>query len=224
MCGIDQPLTPAKLARCSEAAIVVLSVPVAALDSVLSLLQPHLRAHTILTDITSVKMLPMALMQKYHSGPIVGTHPLFGPSLQPDSLRVCLVPGENTPEPALIAVEAIYTAMGCTTFRSTAQAHDRAMAAIQSLNFITSVAYFAMLAQHTEYTPFLTPSFERRKEAARKLLTEDAPLFTGFQESNPMATETVREYRNYLNLAAGGDVDILVQLAKPLFQGAPLED
>jgi Prephenate dehydratase len=65
-----------------------------------------------------------------------------------------------------------------------------------SMNFITSVAYFALLAGQEDLLPFLTPSFRRRQNAARKMLTEDARMFAGLFEANPHSHEAVRQYRN----------------------------
>ena len=47
---------------------------------------------------------------------------------------------------------------------------------VRPMNFITSVAYFALLAGQEDLLPFLTPSFRRRQNAARKMLTEDARM------------------------------------------------
>ena len=73
---------------------------------------------------------------------------------------------------------------------------------------------FCDLAEHEELLPFITPSFRRRLEASRKLLTEDAPLFEWLFEANPMSQESIRQYRSFLNVAAGGDVNVLVQRAQ----------
>lgn len=90
------------------------------------------------------------------------------------------------------------------------------MASIQGLNYITSLAYFAMLSRKRN-APFLTPSFERRKEAARTMLTSDSAMFAGIFAANPMSQEAVREFRSYLNVAAGGDIEVLAELAKGWF-------
>ena len=77
-----------------------------------------------------------------------------------------------------------------------------------------SVAYFALLAGQKDLLPFLTPSFRRRQNAARKMLTEDAQLFAGLFEANPHSHEAVRQYRQMLNLAAAGDIDLLCRRAQ----------
>lgn len=217
--GADVPLTPDVLAAaCAGADVALLCVPAAVLGEVANLLVPHLEAGAVLADIASVKMLPVRAMRRAYAGPVVGTHPLFGPRPGPDYNAVCVTPAEDTDEAAVRTVEGLFESMGCTIFRSTPEAHDRAMAAVQGLNFITSVAYFAMLSQRDDILPFLTPSLQRRTEAARSMLTSDAALFTGIFESNPMSQDVVREYRAYLNVAAGGDVDVLTALAEAWFR------
>lgn len=199
---------------CAAADIVVLCVPIVVVDEVLKNVVPHLAKGQILIDIASVKVNPMRQMQAAYAGPVVGTHPLFGAQPQPDELSVCLCPGDQALESHTTMVEAIFSSMGCICFRRTAWEHDKAMAAIQGLNFITNVAYFASLAHHPEYLPFLTPSFHRRKEASETMLTRDAELFEALFEANPLSQEMVRHFRSYLHVAAGGDINILVEKAQ----------
>lgn len=213
--GLDLPLTDDIFAEALPGAdAVFLCIPAGAMAEVLPHLVPHLDGGQILADITSVKMQPLGQMERAYAGPVVGTHPLFGPKPQPSDLRVCITPGATATDTHIGLVEGLFKDMGCSTFRSTAEAHDSAAASIQGLNFISSLAYFATLAEHEELLPFITPSFRRRLEASRKLLTEDAPLFEWLFEANPMSQESIRQYRSFLNVAAGGDVNVLVQRAQ----------
>lgn len=209
--GIDQPLThDALAAACQGAAAALLCVPAAALKDVVQKITPHLPPQAVLADVTSVKVQPLEIMEAGWPGPVVGTHPLFGPCPDADmDLPVAVTPGARADEHHAALVEHWFTRMGCRVFRCTAEQHDEAMAAIQGLNFISSLAYFATLAQREELLPFLTPSFRRRQESARKLLTEDARLFEGLFEANPFSHELVRQYRSFLNLAAAGEISLL---------------
>jgi prephenate dehydrogenase len=209
----DQPLAGAGLGElCAAADLVLLCVPIAAMPEALHTLLPYLNARQVLADIASVKVRPMAQMQAAYSGPVIGTHPLFGPDT-PGELRVAVCPGAQAKEEDIQLVEGLFTRIGCTVFRTTAQEHDEAAAYIPGLNFVTSAAYFAILAEHPEFLPFLTPSFQRRKEAARTMLTEDGPLFEALFEANPAGQDAVRGYRAFLNLAAGGDLSLLRERA-----------
>lgn len=213
--GIDQPLDAETLAQAAGADMVILCVPARHLESTLKKLVPFLRPGCILADITSVKEAPMRHMEKHWHGPVVGTHPLFGPSPAPGSdLPVCMVKGKNAGEADAQKVRAFFETIGCRVFESDAVDHDKAMAVIQNMNFITNLAFFAATAHHKELLPFLTPSFQRRKDAAAKMLNEDAEMFMGLFEANPHSHEAVRAYRKMLNLAASGDIELLCRRAQ----------
>lgn len=209
----DAPLADTALhTACAGATVVLLCVPAATFATVLRAVVPHMAAGVVLADITSVKVRPLEQMEAAWAGPVVGTHPLFGP-LPGQDMPVALTPGAHATQAHIALMTDIFTRIGCRVFVTTAPQHDRAMAAIQGLNFISSLAYFATLAGQEELLPFLTPSFMRRKDAAQKQLTEDAALFEGLFEANPYSQELVRQYRSYLNLAAAGDIGLLTQRA-----------
>ena len=214
--GVDRPLNADTLSEaCADADMALFCVPASALDEVLAGVCPHLPDTAVVADITSVKEQPLRLMEKFWPGAVVGAHPLFGPA--PDwetDLPVAVIPGSRADTVDVGKVEAFFLRLGFRTFRTTALEHDRAMAHIQNVNFITSLAYFALLAGHDELLPFLTPSFRRRLDAARKMLTEDARMFAGLFEANAHSHESVRQYRRVLNLAAAGEIDLLCRRAR----------
>lgn len=185
---------------------VVLCVPCSALAELSQLLATKLDPEQILLDITSVKTLPMQLMQTAYSGPVVGTHPLFGPEPGPDATRVTLVRGENAADRHVAFVEKIFCDIGCEPFLATAEEHDAASARVQSLNFVSSAAYFATLAKHRGLERYLTPSFTRHLDAARKLLTKDAAMFCEFTEANPFFAEALRDFQETLARAGKGEL------------------
>lgn len=212
-CGLDKPMDDAALARAMETAeLVLLAVPIHALGDVLLQVKPHLSPRHILADLCSVKVGPVERMLAIWDGPVVGTHPLFGPRPQESERLVAVTPGRD--DAALEAVEDWLTRIGFSTFRTTTQEHDRAMAFIQGLNFVTNTAYLSATAGLPDIERFVTPSFRRRLESARKMLTEDAGLFEALFEANPYAQEAVRLFRSHLNVAAGGDVSLLAERAQ----------
>jgi prephenate dehydrogenase len=203
-------------AALKDADMVLISVPVTATRQVAKTLAPFMKPGAILCDVCSVKVNPLRQMLEAYAGPVVGTHPLFGPVI-PEGFdpRVAVtpgreIPGNETPEgSAAQAVSDVFARSGFAPFASTAEEHDRSMAVVQGLNFITTVAYLAAARQTPGIENFRTPSFERRLEAARKMLTQDRELFQLISEDNPYLQETVRQFTAYLDLAAGGDLDLL---------------
>ncbi len=224
--GVDLPLAENDLASaCATARMALVCVPARHFASTLARIVPFLPKDAILADITSVKETPMRQMEQAWSGDVVGTHPLFGPGNKVgDDLPVVLVRGSNTGSAAMDMVSVIFKTLGCRVFESSAQTHDQAMARIQNMNFITNLAYFAVLAGQKDLLPFLTPSFERRKNAAAKMLTEDAEMFAGLFDANGHSHEAVRQYRKMLNVAASGDIELLCKRAQWWWSGEACSD
>ncbi len=211
--GIDRPLESSSLSSVHGAHIVLLCIPVQALEIFMQEIREKVYGEDfILVDISSVKVLPMKTMLSYYKGPVVGTHPLFGPSPTKDmSLRIAMVRGRGDEE--FIRVQKLFHKAGFDTFECTAQEHDQALAFIQGLNFVTTLSYFAAFSEDSSLLKFMTPSFKRRLNAAKKMLIQDASLFQQLFESNPYSHEAVKRFRSFLNLASAGDLDLLVQKA-----------
>jgi prephenate dehydrogenase len=214
---LDRPLTEEKVAAAvSGVDMVLVSVPVYATGEVATKVAGHMGGRQILADVGSVKTLPIAAMVAQYAGPVVGTHPLFGPVPGPnDALRVAVMDGRPGRDAwAAQAMTAWCERIGFVPFPSDAEEHDRAAAYVQGLNFVTTLAYFAAQGAGGAVQKYLTPSFTRRLVAAEKLITKDAALFGALYEANPYSHEAVRNFRSFLNLAAGGDVDLLVRRAE----------
>jgi prephenate dehydrogenase len=198
-------LNPDRLTRALSASdFILLAVPVRALPEVLELAAPYLDPKQVLFDIASVKEPALRCMEAHHAGAVIGTHPLFGPHPQPADLHVALVPGRRTDEDACRAVEGLFTDIGCTCFRVTAEEHDRNVGLIQSLNFACTAAYLAQAARSAD-SRFFTPSFKRRMESARSLLTDDAAMFSEFSAANPCFTKILTEYADTLRGIAANE-------------------
>ena len=210
---LDKPLRPEEVSRLVPgSSLLLLAVPPDAVEDVLDSLSGDLPEQALLADLCSVKVDPMRQMLARHSGAVVGTHPLFGP--EPDNgtpLRVALVRGRG--EQAYERLHQLLLQAGLEPFPADAEEHDRAMAFIQGLNFATTAAYLASVSHDSSLEKYLTPSFQRRLAAARKMLTQDAELFEKLYEANPYSQEAVRCYRSYLGLAASGEMDLLLNRA-----------
>ncbi|WP_294558228.1 prephenate dehydrogenase/arogenate dehydrogenase family protein, partial [uncultured Mailhella sp.] len=195
--GLDLPYDEEDMEQaCRGARVVLLCIPATAIAGTVEKLRPFMEPSTILSDITSVKELPMQHMESLWDGPVVGTHPLFGPVPAQDlELRVTIVPGRHASEEDVAFVESLFHSFCCVTFRATAEEHDMAEARIQGMNFITSAVYFAMTAEDPALLPYITPSFLRRMNSTEKQLMEDGALFTWLFEANPHSQAMVRQYR-----------------------------
>jgi len=125
---LDRPLTDEAIAAAVTGAdMVLLSVPVYAMDEVAAKVARCMDGRQILADVGSVKTLPIASMTARYQGPVVGTHPLFGPTPRPaDGMRVAVMDGR--PGEDVWATTAVWdwcARIGFAPFASNAEEHDR---------------------------------------------------------------------------------------------------
>lgn len=201
--------------------VVVLSVPAPAVPEVMDALLPYLRDGQILVDVCSVKTLPMRWIQDRFSGPVVGAHPFFGPGNPREFWRVALVPGDRAGEAECAVIAGLFQTIGCETFFTTAGEHDRKAAISQSLHFVLSAAYFATAAREKDLAPYLTPSFRRYMEAARKELTVNAAMFAEFTTANPLFPAVLTATCRLLEDAGTRNLNALVAEAGTWYQNPP---
>lgn len=202
---------PALLKKVS---IVLLCVPVGAMRLCLRELAPLLEPTHLLMDITSVKTLPLAWMEKAFSGPVVGAHPMFGPQPLSKNMRVALVKASAAGAADCTDAARLFTDMGCQVFWTDAATHDAGVAMSQSLAFTISSAFFALLADQKDIAPYLTPSFKRYMEAARMHLTTDKDMFLEFGAMNPELPGAVEAFRQSLDAAVQNPVAMAAKAAQ----------
>ena len=133
----DTDLSAADAAAASDVTIV--SVPIGVTEAVIRAVGPHVPAHGLLMDVTSVKHGPLSAMLASTSASVVGTHPMFGSSVHGlQGQRVVLCRGRGDAWADWVAHS--FTARGLIVAETTAEQHDRVMAVVQVLtHFQTQV-------------------------------------------------------------------------------------
>src|SRR5208283_3643199 len=68
----------------SESDILIVSVPINVTEDTIAEIAPKMKAGSLLMDLTSVKVKPVEAMRKFvpMDVEILGTHPMFGPTIQ----------------------------------------------------------------------------------------------------------------------------------------------
>lgn len=123
--------------RATEAAaaadVTIVSVPIEQTEAVIREVGPHVRDDALLMDVTSVKEGPVAAMLEATRGSVLGTHPMFGPSvhtLQGQRVVLCRARGDAWAD----WVAQTLVARGLVITETSAAEHDRAMSIVQVLN------------------------------------------------------------------------------------------
>ena len=182
--------------RAEEAAavadVVIVSVPIDATDAVIRAVGPHVRADALLMDVTSVKEAPLQAMLEATTGSVVGTHPMFGPSvhtLQGQRVVICRGRGDIWGD----WVAQSFAARGLVITETTATQHDRAMSVVQVLtHFQTQVQGLTLsrlglpLADSLQFT---SPAYLLELYVAARHFAQDPALYGSIEMRNPRTAD-----------------------------------
>ncbi len=146
------------LALLAAAEVIFVCTPIAAIQSTVAQLLPHLAATTILTDVGSVKTpIVQAIAPLWPN--FVGGHPMAGTAetgiaaaqthLFVDRPYV-LTPTETTPAAAVATVTELVRSLQSRIYHCTPAAHDRAVAWISHLPVMVSGSLIAACAGETD--------------------------------------------------------------------------
>jgi chorismate mutase/prephenate dehydrogenase len=172
-----------------HADVVVISVPIAATTEVIKEVGPHCKPNALLLDVTSTKTEPLNAMLENFSGSVIGTHPLFGPSVHSlQGQRIALVCSRdlNEWEDWLCS---IFKARGLSVLVTTAQEHDRAMGIVQVLTHQTTEVLgrtIEKLDVDVQKTlEFTSPIYLMELLMTARHFAQSSELYASIQMNNP---------------------------------------
>lgn len=171
------------------ASVIVLAVPVQALPAVLTQIAPSITPSSLVLDVCSVKLEPIALMQRLLPPSVesVGLHPLFGPQSGKDGiagLPIALCPSRAAPATLEAVEQFLCSTLQLHVIRTSAEDHDRQMAYVQGLTHFLSRALGTM---DLPQTPMATRAYERFLAMKADLHADSLDLFLTIERHNPFA-------------------------------------
>ncbi len=202
--------------RAEEAAavadVVVVSVPIDVTDAVIRAVGPHVREHALLMDVTSVKEAPLQAMLEVTGASVVGTHPMFGPSvhtLQGQRVVICRGRGDTWAD----WVAQSFSARGLVITETTAAQHDRAMSVVQVLTHFQTQVQGLTLSRLglplAETLPFTSPAYLLELYVAARHFAQDPALYGSIEMRNPRTAEITAAFgqsvQDVADILARGD-------------------
>lgn len=183
---IDTALTPVAAASMSD--VVVVCVPIALTDAVIAEVGPHVREDALLMDVTSLKSAPLASMLAHTRASVVGTHPMFGPSvhtLQGQRIVLCRGRGDAWYE----WVAQAFSSRGLTIAEASAEQHDTAMSVVQVLTHFQTQVLGLTLARLgvpiSETRPYTSPAYLLELYVAARHFAQSPVLYGPIEMRNP---------------------------------------
>jgi prephenate dehydrogenase len=208
----ETELTPADAAAAAD--VTVVSVPIDATEEVVRLVGPRVPAHGLLMDVTSIKQAPVEAMLAATEGTgasVVGTHPMFGPSvhtLQGQRVVLCRARGDAWAD----WVAGAFTARGLAVTETTPELHDRAMSIVQVLTHFQTQVLGLTLARTgvplEETLAFTSPAYLLELYVAARHFAQEPGLYGAIEMRNPRTGDVT-----------GAFVDAARELAAVLAEG-----
>jgi len=213
---VDTTLRAAEAAAVAD--VTVVAVPIEETEAVVRAVGPHVRPDGLLMDVTSLKQAPVAAMCAATSASVVGTHPMFGPSvhtLQGQRVVVCRARGDAWAN----WVIHTFSARGLTVTEATPEAHDRAMAVVQVLtHFQTQVHGLALARLGTplaETLPFTSPAYLLELYVTARHFAQDPALYGPIEMRNAATAHVTSAFRSaaddLASVIAHGDQEAFAQ-------------
>jgi chorismate mutase/prephenate dehydrogenase len=196
----ETDLKPGDAAQVAD--VTVISVPIDVTEQVIREVGPRIRPESLLMDVTSVKSEPVRAMLAATGAGVVGTHPMFGPSvhsLQGQRVVICRGREDRWAQ----WVSAMFTARGLAVVETTPEHHDRMMATVQVLTHFQTQVHGLTLARLgaplTESLRFTSPAYLMELYMGARHFAQSADLYGPIEMKNP-ATPSVTE--TYLKTAS----------------------
>ena len=122
LADIDTAITNVEAVK--EADVIAITVPIASTIDVIKEVGPHCKKDALLFDVTSTKAEPIEAMLDYFEGSVIGTHPLFGPSVHSlQGQRIAVVCARDVAQWHKWLCN-IFNARGLSILDTTAAEHD----------------------------------------------------------------------------------------------------
>ena len=214
---VDTTLRAAEAAAMAD--VTVISVPIDVTADVIAAVGPHVRDDALLMDVTSIKEAPMAAMLQSTRGSVVGTHPMFGPtvhSLQGQRVVLCRARGDTWAD----WVSQSLTARGLVVSETSAAQHDRAMSIVQVLTHFQTQVLGVTLARLgvplAETLPFTSPAYLLELYVTARHFAQDPALYGSIEMRNPQTSAVTGAFgaaaRDVADVIARGDQAAFSQL------------
>ncbi|MBE9006102.1 bifunctional chorismate mutase/prephenate dehydrogenase [Fortiea sp. LEGE XX443] len=162
-----------------HAELVLVSVPIEYTVDVIQRAAKYISSNTALCDITSIKTQPTEAMLAHHSGPVMGLHPMFGPSIKSFwEQKVVVCPGRN--HESFQWLLDFLQSQGAELITCTPEEHDRMMVYIQATQHFYRLNLGAFLAQANidleRILSISSPSFRQEIEILKRLFCQNPNL------------------------------------------------
>ncbi len=189
-------------ALCRDTDLVLISVPINVTLETIQRITPFVPETAILADITSIKQAPVDEMLKRFKGPVIGLHPLFGPSCSTlDKQIIAVVPGRANPACQWLVDQL--TLWGAILVSSTAREHDEIMDMVQALRHFAAFCFGQFLCQQkidlARTLEFSSPIYRLELGMVGRLFAQSGNLYSEIIFATAERRDMLKAYVSSIN-------------------------
>ncbi|MBN2419243.1 MAG: bifunctional chorismate mutase/prephenate dehydrogenase [Deltaproteobacteria bacterium] len=182
---------------CKGIDLALISVPIDKTVDVIEKISPCIPDNAVLADLTSIKNAPMTAMMYYYRGPVIGIHPLFGPTTSTmDKQIVVYTPGRN-PDACRWVIDQLAD-WGAIIVQSDADEHDRIMAVVQALRHFATFTFGRFLYRQNidlfRSLEFSSPIYRLELGMVGRLFAQAPALYSGIIFASLERREILKEF------------------------------
>ncbi len=203
---------------CQGVDLALLSVPIAVTEQTARRISKFISPACVLADITSNKAGPLKAMLKAHPGPVLGLHPMFGPTTHALDKQIVVVTQGRDGDSCRWVVDQ-FADWGAVIVNAEAEEHDAAMDVVQGLRHFATFAFGQFLSRSDidlERTlEFSSPIYRLELGMVGRLFAQDPELYADIIFSSPQRRELLCRYveglAQNIEVLRNADVDAFLE-------------
>jgi prephenate dehydrogenase len=205
---LDTEITAERLV--DEAEVVIFAVPVRETVPLIRKLASRFRPGQLLSDLTSIKVEPVAAMLESEAS-VIGCHPVFGPLPSADGQNLAMCPAR--PGAYLPWYREFFQSHGMQVVELSPEEHDESMAFIQGLTHFINIIFAETLrtrgADVERLLQLCSPVYRVSFAMLSRILSGDPELYGQIQITNRANIPVIRDFQqngaSLLKLVEGED-------------------
>ena len=183
--------------------LIIVSTPIGITNSIIKKVSQYIANDTILCDLTSIKASPVEMMLKSHNGPVIGLHPMFGPTIYDTNNQVIICCNGRYPEKSEWFIDQLKH-KGFNIIKMEPQQHDKAMDFIQGIeHFITySLGVFIKESNMDieELYNISSPIYKLELSKVGRLFAQPAELYYDIIKQGPTRLKIIQNFITHMSL------------------------
>ena len=182
--------------------LVLISTPIDITNDIIKLTAQHTGPETIMADLTSIKSSPLQAMMNHHSGPVLGMHPIFGPTIDRPNNQVIIYCHGRQKSKYLWVLEYLQK-INFKLIELDATKHDKAMDFIQGIEHFSTYCLGVFLEKQKidiqQLYNIASPVYKLELAILGRLFAQNPKLYESIIMSDKMRLAKIGEFVENIN-------------------------